>query len=393
MAGLNLHLYPAPLTHASRMLKESSAIAAFSTFDSVVLVGTDGPGLPPREVLDPVREIVRVPRRVHAGLPAEAAKGVGLAGWAARVLRRYGRQGVACINCHSLPVLPLAVALKLRTGARLVYDTHELETETHGLGAARRAVSKLVERTLYRHVDETIVVSDSIADWYRDHYRVNRPEVVLNCPPGGRPRRGDALRRALAIHPDATIFLYQGILAPGRGIELLLDAFAGLRDPGKVLVFLGMGSLESLIRAQARLHPNVLFHPAVPPAELARFSASADVGLCLIEGTSLSYRYCMPNKLFEYLAAGVPPIVSDLPEIRRAVELHGAGWVLGEWSAAAVRDLVAGIDSVTVARYRAAALRAAEHYTWERQLPALQRVYGRLGFLKPGVAHERLSLP
>jgi glycosyltransferase involved in cell wall biosynthesis len=272
--------------------------------------------------------------------------------------------------------------LKLRTGARLVYDTHELETETNGLGGMRRAASKLVERVLYRYVDETIVVSDSIADWYQDAYNGRRPEVVLNCPPRSQPRTSDRLREALSMPDDAMIFLYQGILAPGRGIELLLNAFAQLGDPRKLLVFLGMGSLESRIVECSRRHSNVMFHPAVPPDRLAEFSASADVGLCLIEGSSLSYRYCMPNKLFEYLAAGVPPVVSNLPEIRRAVEGSGAGWVLGEWSVEALRALVNSIDRTAVLRRREAALQASVHYSWEQQLPSLQRVYGRLGYLR-----------
>ena len=380
-ATVNVHLYPSPLTHATRMLKETQAIAEFASFDRILLVGTEAAGLPQREKLDPRREIVRLARRSSDGLPAEIGKAVSLAGWCRRVLRQFDGQNIACINCHSLPVLPLAVALKLRTGARLVYDTHELETEANGLGRLRRAASKVAERSLMHFVDETIVVSDSIADWYHREYGGKRPVVVLNCPPFKQSRRSDRLRKALSVPEDAMLFLYQGLFAAGRGIELLLEAFAGLDDPSKVLIFMGMGPLEPRIAEFARNQPNVRLHPAVPPDKLSEFTASADVGMCLIEGTALSYRYSMPNKLFEYLAAGVPAVVSDLPEIARVVKDHGAGWILQSWSIESLGLLVSGIDNADVAYRRGGAARAAEVYSWERQLPGLRSVYQRLGFL------------
>jgi glycosyltransferase involved in cell wall biosynthesis len=381
--GANVHLYPSPMTHESRILKETGAVAGFASFDPILLVGTCAPGLPEREVLDSRREIIRLSRSWPAGLPALLGKALGMASWSVRVLRRFSEQHIGCINCHSLPALPLAVALKWRTGARLVYDTHELETEANGLGGLRRAASKIIERSLFRFVDETIVVSDGIAEWYHREYGGRRPEVVLNCPPRRERRRSSLLREALALPADTTLFLYQGIFGAGRGIELMLDAFAGLDDPRKVLVFMGMGPLEPRIAECARARVNVRLHPAVAPDRLGEYTASADVGLCLIEDTCLSYRYCMPNKLFEYLAAGVPAIVSNLPEIARVVTNQGVGWVLPSWSAEALRSAFDAIDGPAIELCREATVRAVEIYSWERQVPALRSVYERLGLADP----------
>jgi len=182
------------------------------------------------------------------------------------------------------------------------------------------------------------------------------------------------------LPPDAILFLYQGVLSPGRGIELLLEAFAGVDDPQRILVFMGSGPLEAQISGCSGIRGNVRLHPAVAPLHLAEFTASADVGLCLIEDTCLSYRYCMPNKLFEYLAAGVPTLVSDLPEIVAVVNRLSAGWVLPSWSVAALQTFVNSIDAGAVAERRAGTARAAEEYSWEAQVPVLRTVYERLGF-------------
>lgn len=378
---LNIHLYPSPLTHESRILKESQAIASFSDFSCIVLVGAACRGLTDAEMLDESRTIMRFSRDVPAWLPATVGKVLGVAAWSWRVFRCFSTKPVSCINCHSLSTLPLGVALKFRTGAKLVYDPHELETESNGLGGFRRTIAKVVERAFYSRADEVIVVGDGIADWYQRTYGGRRPAVVLNCPLSRKPERTSVLRRAVGLPPDATIYLYQGILGKGRGVEMMLEAFADLGDPGKVLVFLGMGPLEGRISEVAARTPCVHLHPAVRPHELAEYTASADVGLCLIEDTCLSYRYCMPNKLFEYFAAGIPTVVSNLPEIAGVVSRTGSGWVVVEWSAGALRSVVESIDAAQILARRVAVENAGAEFTWENQVPVLRQVYARLGFL------------
>jgi glycosyltransferase involved in cell wall biosynthesis len=74
----------------------------------------------------------------------------------------------------------------------------------------------------------------------------------------------------------------------------------------------------------SRIH----YHEPVSPSEVLNYAAEADVGLCLIEDTCLSYRYCLPNKLFESLLSGLPVLVSDLPDQAQVIRNYNAGWVL-----------------------------------------------------------------
>ncbi|MEE8041270.1 MAG: glycosyltransferase [Pseudomonadales bacterium] len=373
---INLHVYPSPMTHESRIFRATAALREWRIFDEICLVGVLGPGLAPREALDDTREIVRFPRARATGIVGEIARTIG---WSWRVYRHWRTDAVACINCHSLPVLPLCVALKLRTGAKLIYDTHELETETNGLTGVRRAVFKVVERALIRFVDDVIAVSESIADWYRDSYRRRRPHVVLSCPPKRCPSKTRRLQAALEIPDSSLVFLYQGKLAPARGIELILEAFESLEEPHIAVVFLGDGPLEARIKDAAVRRDNIFLHPAVPPDALLDYTASADVGLCLVENVCKSYDYCMPNKLFEFLMTGLPVIVTDLREMGALIREAQAGCVVP--AAPTVDDVRNAVRELEPERLAAMAERAAalgRRYSWEQQEPKLRAVYAAL---------------
>ena len=142
---INLHIYPSPFTRESRILRETAVIAEHCLFDRIIMVGVCAPGLPDRERVDDRREIWRFPRDARSGL---VGKLLTTWRWAGLVYQAFRREKVGCVNCHSLPVLGLCVKLARATRAKLVYDTHELETETNGLGGLRKLLSKIVERRL-----------------------------------------------------------------------------------------------------------------------------------------------------------------------------------------------------------------------------------------------------
>jgi glycosyltransferase involved in cell wall biosynthesis len=109
--------------------------------------------------------------------------------------------------------------------------------------------------------------------------------------------------------------------------------------------------------------------PSVPVRELPEWTASADIGLCLVEALGESYRLSLPNKLFEYLAAGLPVIASDLPEIARVLQDSRAGILVSPSSsedvAAALRRLMT--DSAFRNACRDNAWQASEHYAWANE--------------------------
>jgi glycosyltransferase involved in cell wall biosynthesis len=210
----------------------------------------------------------------------------------------------------------------------------------------------------------------------------------MNCPsvwtpPPDRDRRFHEL---LGLAPETRVVLYHGGFTPSRGIETL--AAAVRRVPGAVLVAMGDGPLRPALErlaaeplAEGRLH--VLL--PVPPAELLGWVAAADVGAMLNQPVSRNERLSTPNKLFECFGAGVPVVSSDFP-LRRRIVVEDPDGPLGavcdptdpDAIAAALREVL-DRPAEAAADLRRRVLRAAHaRWTWERQVPVLLEVYGRL---------------
>ena len=169
------------------------------------------------------------------------------------IYRFLKKEKIVCINCHSLPVLPLCVALKKRHKCKLIYDTHELETETDGSSGIRKLLSKLVEKILIRYVNETITVCNSIAEWYSQAYGLQNVWVVKNVPHRQDipPDKSRFLREKFKIPDDHIVFLYQGVLNQVRGTDFLLRVFSEI-GADKHIVFMGFGSSLDEVKKKVR---------------------------------------------------------------------------------------------------------------------------------------------
>ena len=375
MALVNIHIYQSTMTHESRIFKITKSLAVAGIFDKIVIVGKWEEGLSRDEQIDDIRSCRRLPTWFRTTGSGTLRKLLLTTEWMVRVYREAVRLRPNCVNCHSLIVLPLGVALKLRTGCRLIYDTHELETETSVSIGMRKWIAKLSERTLIGMADWIFVVGDEIATWYRSAYPGRNVSVIRNVPaaPRGDVHRSHAIRSCFGINEHEMLFLYQGLIDKGRGIELLCRIFSRL-PMDKHIVFLGYGDLLEVVEDAARRNPNIHYHPAVKPDEVPLYTGEADVGLSLIENVSLSYYHSLPNKIFEYINCGVPVIVSDFPEMGSIVDTHRIGWK-SELIEDHIQQLIEGITPEQVAEIRPAVLACRGFFSWEKEEPLLLTVY------------------
>ena len=154
------------------------------------------------------------------------------------------------LHCNDLNALPIGVLIKFffNKKVKIVYDAHEYETEINGLSGIQKKITKLLEKFLIKYADATICVSDAIANEYIKLHNIAKPALVLNTPPLTKIEKKDIFRKTLNISKDKTIFLYQGGLSLGRGIEILLDTFKQITDDKSVIVFMGYGPLEELVQ-------------------------------------------------------------------------------------------------------------------------------------------------
>lgn len=126
------------------------------------------------------------------------------------------------------------------------------------------------------------------------------------------------------------VFLYQGALKASRGVGEVLDSFSMLWEKGhhsKHIVFMGYGPFEDEIKKRTETFPNIHFHPSISMYDLPKVSNSADYGIIYTPDTCLNHAYSLPNKLFEYIAFGLPMIVSPLVTMKKLVEEDGVGYV------------------------------------------------------------------
>jgi glycosyltransferase involved in cell wall biosynthesis len=287
------------------------------------------------------------------------------------------------VHAHDAAMLLPGLLAARRCGARLIYDSHELATGVPYRRGAWPAVVATAERLGAPRADAVIAVSDGIAAKLNDRYRLRRPPTVIrnvpDLPPPGAAPVPD-LRRELGIG-DAPLVIHQGAVAAGRGCQTLLRALGLL--PGTHLLFLGAeGTYAEHLRASAgecdvltRTH---LLGP-VRPEELLSLTAQAGVGVSLLEDSCENHRLALPNKLFEYVAAGLPVVVSDLPEARRLVRERGIGWCADpsdtESVAAALRMALARQDDPGLKERLA---RAAAELSWGREKQRLLTLYEEL---------------
>jgi glycosyltransferase involved in cell wall biosynthesis len=209
--------------------------------------------------------------------------------------------------------------------------------------------------------------------------------VLLNTPARDEVVQSPAppLRSFLPIRPEHRILFYCGRLSAHRGLENLIRSLHTLQDCHVVLMGYGadafVAKLDALARDEGLGDRYSRFGP-VPPEEVSSYSAGADLGVAPIENVCLNYYYCTPNKLFQYLHAGLPVIASDFPEMRALIERHGVGVTFDPSDPDALARAARAVldDPVALEGMRTRARAAAEHYCWERESEKLLAIYRTL---------------
>ena len=231
-------------------------------------------------------------------------------------------------HASDLYTLPAAAHASQLLNARLVYDARELYPFVAST-AGRPWVSwvwRMVEKRYIRRADVVFTVSNSIAQHLAKAYPIHVPSVLFNVPERKEVHPSKKLHALLGVSPDTKIILHQGNIQKNRGCFVLADAMKLVSDG--VLVFLGGGPLKATLQEYVEntgIEHRVRFLPPVNPDELLAHTASAFAGVTLLEDTCLNHRYALPNKLFEYLMAGIPVIASNLPEIRGVIHAFDVG--------------------------------------------------------------------
>lgn len=297
------------------------------------------------------------------------------------------KQKAAIYHAHEIGALPVGYLLKRIRGAKLVYDAHELYTETSSLREASRWfrwIFEQVERYILRRVDAVITASEMRGQEMVARYKCERPLVVRNCPSliQGVEVKGDPLRKVLGLDKNQKIVLYQGLYSAYRGLEQLVEGARFIQDG--VVVFRGWGGLEGELKRLTNslgLNNKVFFLEPSAATELVRAAAEADIGVVPYLPVNLNNKYSTPNKLFEYMMAGLAIAASDLPEIGRIIEETGSGVLFDPYDPKSIGSAINRLisDEELLRSAQSNARRAAkEKYNWEKESQKLLNLYETL---------------
>lgn len=374
---MNIHIYPSYLTNESRIQKETESIVRNTGIESIVVLGFWRKGLSSREVLTEGVEIVRFDCYFDKAAAYKFLNFVPFFIFYWKCLVFSIRSKAKIVNCHTLTLLPCCAIIKLVTSCKLIYDPHELETETHDSVGARKKLSQILERVFIRFVDHVIVVSDSIREWYINTYKLDQISVVKNIPSKSQMvSKSRNLKEGLKIDPSSILFIYQGQLSRSRGVHDIVEVFQQL-PPSKHVVFMGSGPMEDYIRSVSVHHINIHLIPPVNPSVVLSYTAGADVGIHIIPNTCLNHFYCLPNKVFEYILAGIPFIVSDFPDIRREFESKNVALFIDP-SKDSLMAIVSKIKFEEVKEMKINCLAQQHLIYWERQDVIYTDIYKNL---------------
>jgi glycosyltransferase involved in cell wall biosynthesis len=231
---------------------------------------------------------------------------------------------------HDLPMLPVAAKAARACGARLVYDSHELYCEQEFSDREKRRWEE-IESKYIGVCDVVITVNSSISTELERRYRVKGINVIYNAERKKVKRASvQTLHEILRLPTNKKILLFQGGISSGRNLNVLIEATGLVKNKSVVLLILGDGLLVRDLRKQAKraaCEDRVFFHSAVPQAKLLEMTSGADAGIIPYQPTCLNNLYCTPNKLFEFIAAEIPIVSTDLPEVTRIIKNYKIGLV------------------------------------------------------------------
>lgn len=283
------------------------------------------------------------------------------------------------IYANDLDSLPAAwLAAQLRR-VPLVYDSHEFYTGMPELSESplKRRIWRSLEHFLVPRTQARLTVNESIAQLLQEQYG-KEFSVLRNLPMAqslAEPQPTKS-RAELGWPEEAFIMILQGGgINMQRGAE---EAIAALKHlPNHVyLATIGSGDMFHRLPEIAEslgVRNRLLWHERMPYKELLACTRLCQLGLSLDKPLSINYRLSLPNKLFDYMQAGVPVLSSDLIELRKVLKAYETGWMLPEVSPTAIAKAVKRrLNDPEGTRLAAEnCQRAAKELVWEKDAPNL----------------------
>ena len=264
----------------------------------------------------------------------------------------------------------------------LVFDSHEYFTGLPELNERPfvKSVWKTIEKRILPHLKSVMTVSDSIAGLYENEYNI-QPLSVRNCSVSSEGIAAYS-RKELGLSEDHILLIFQGGgINIDKGGEELVDAVS--ITEGVSLLIAGSGDVLPVLKQKVsvlNIGDRVKFVSKVPWEELMRYTKSADAGMCLEKDTNLNYRFSLPNKLFDYISAGLPVIAGNLPEISKLILANECGIIIPAITPGEIQKAIVRLrdDRALMNKLKENSVIASENLNWEKESLKVVEFYKRV---------------
>ncbi|MXV39317.1 glycosyltransferase [Flavobacteriaceae bacterium Ap0902] len=250
----------------------------------------------------------------------------------------------------------------------LVLDSHEIFSELPTLkpGSIQKKVWCFLEKKLIPQVDKMYTVSPSYALFFKNKYG-KEAAVVSNFPVLKNNLSQQADLKIAIDKKTKYVLIYQGAINESRGIDKMILAMQYLDDTA--LWIIGDGPLKKSYQKLAQkenLLAKVQFLGRINPNELKAITPLADLGLSLEEDNGLSYKYALPNKVFDYVHAGIPVLgSSDLPEVKNIINKYKIGDVIKSHDPIDIAKKIQGLLKTDKSIFKSGLSEAQKDLNWE----------------------------
>ena len=286
--------------------------------------------------------------------------------------------------CHGHDPSGLFVAYfsKIVLKTYLIYDSHELWGHTSHMKNYNRILYKFggyFEKKIMRSCNAIITVNKSIAEKIKNNSLVEDIHIIRNIPEY-QNRKTNYTRDYLQLPNAKKIIIYVGSIAKGRGIEKLIYLMKKI-DKDIALAILGVEEKYKLDYEKYvfdnQLSSRIKFLDRVSPEDVVNVSSFADLGIHPVENTCLNNYYCLPNKIFQYMHAGLPVVCSDFPEMKNIIENYGVGEVFNVDN---IDDIVCSVNNVLcnskkMEEYKKKSIKASKLLNWKNEEKILINIY------------------
>jgi len=257
----------------------------------------------------------------------------------------------------------------------IVFDSHEYYTATPELVERPKVqrIWKWIEKTIVPKLKNCITVNASIARLFEQEYNVPF-KVVRNIPDTLKNVRFNS-REALNLPENKKIVLLQGSgINIQRGAEEAVEAMQYIENV--LLLIVGGGDVFPVLKKMVTdmaLENKVMFVPRQTPEKLSSYTCNADIGLTIDKDTNINYSFSLPNKLFDYIYAGVPVLATPLVEIKNIIEHYEIGMFITNHDpkhiAATIEDMLK--DEKRLSFFKQNTKKAAAELNWENEKKTL----------------------